>query len=387
MYDRLLKTPLDNEKSFFLFGPRGTGKTSWLKDKLHNCLYFDLLEAINFNRFFANPQLLEDAIPTDYKGWIVIDEVQKVPALLDEVHRLIEKYHYKFILTGSSARKLRHGGVNLLAGRALTYYLHPLTAIELGKDFVLKKFLLYGGLPVVVMANEPRKSLASYIQTYLYQEVQQEGLTRNLGSFARFLESASLSQGSTLNMSSVARDCGVKRKVVESYFEILDDLLIGHQLPPFTRHTKRRLVAHPKFYFFDVGVFRAIRPCGPLDSDENIDGPALETVFLQQIRAVNDYYDLDYKLYYWRTSDGLEVDFISYGPKGMLAFEIKRSNKWSESDMRGLKALKKDYPIAQCYLIYLGDKIEIFRDTKIIPLSKVLLDLSSILSNPLNYKL
>lgn len=380
MYARLLKKPLEGRQSFFLFGPRGTGKTSWLKSKLHDCLYFDLLEAMSFNKFLANPQLLETAIPTNYKNWVIIDEVQKVPALLDEVHRLIEKYHYKFILTGSSARKLRHGGVNLLAGRALTYHLHPLTALELSQDFDLKKNILYGCLPGVLTANEPQKVLASYIQTYLYQEVQQEGLTRNLENFSRFLESASFSQGSPLNISAIARDCGVKNKLAASYFEILDDLLIGYQLLPFTRHAKRRLVAHPKFYFFDVGVFRAIRPCGPLDIEETIDGPALETLFLQQLRAINDYYELDYKLYYWRTSEGIEVDFIAYGPKGMHAFEVKRSNRWSESDLKGLKALRKDYPVVNCHLLYLGNKEEFFKDIKITPLEKALLELPNILS-------
>jgi len=382
MYARLLKKPLNETKSFFLFGPRGTGKTSWLQSQLQNqnCLYFDLLESSNFNRFFANPQLLESVIPTNYDNWIVIDEVQKVPALLDEVHRLIEKYNYKFILTGSSARKLRHGGANLLAGRALTYYLHPLTAIEFGNDFDLKKVLLYGCLPGVATASEPKKVLASYVQTYLYQEIQQEGLVRNLEHFARFFESASFSQGSILNMASVARDCGVKNKLVANYFEILNDLLIGYQLPPFTRHAKRRLAAHPKFYFFDTGVFRSIRPRGPLDSEEMIDGPALETLFLQQLRAINDYYELDYKLYYWRTNDGFEVDFVAYGPNGMHAFEIKRSSVWSESDLRGLKTLGKDYPVAQRYLIYLGNKTECFKDIKIIPMTDALMNLNTILA-------
>jgi len=379
MYARLLKTPLTNNKSFFLFGPRGTGKTSWLKSQVTGCLYFDLLEALNFKKFFANPQLLENAIPKNFREWIIIDEVQKVPTLLDEVHRLIEKYHYKFILTGSSARKLRHGGVNLLAGRALTYHMHPLTALELGEDFNLRKSLLYGGLPGVINEEKQQNVLASYVQTYLYQEVQQEGLTRNLENFARFLESASFSEGSPLNMSAVGRDCGVKRKLVASYFEILDDLLIGYQLPSFTRHAKRHLVAHPKFYFFDCGIFRIIRPQGPLDTEEMIDGPALETLFLQNLRAVNDYFELAYKLYYWRTSEGLEVDFITYGPKGMQAFEIKRADRWSESDLSGLKALRNDYPVTKCYLIYLGNKVEYFQDIKILPLQEALFNLPEIL--------
>jgi len=379
MYTRLLKKPLESDKSFFLFGPRGTGKTSWIRSQVQNCLYFDLLESSVFKKFFANPQLLNDAIPSNYADWIILDEVQKIPALLDEVHRLIELYHYKFILTGSSARKLRHGGVNLLAGRALTYYLHPLTAIEQSQDFNFTQSLLFGGLPGVITDREPNKVLASYVHTYLYQEVQQEGLTRNLEHFARFLESASFSQGSILNVSTVARDCGVPRKVVESYFEILSDLLIGYKLSSFTRHAKRRVVSHPKFYFFDVGIFRNIRPQGPLDSAEMIDGPALETLFLQNLRAINDYYELDYKLYYWHSSDGMEVDFVVYGPRGMHAFEIKRSHKWSESDLRGLKSFANDYPVAKRYLIYLGNKTEYFRDIKILPMQNVLLDLPQIL--------
>ncbi|MFA6409155.1 MAG: AAA family ATPase [Gammaproteobacteria bacterium] len=379
MYVRLLEKPLTGKKSFFLFGPRGTGKTSWLRSKVSDCIYLDLLEAQAFNKFVANPERLELSIPTGYKHWIIIDEVQKVPALLDEVHRLIEKYRYKFVLTGSSARKLRHGGVNLLAGRALTYFMHPLTAIELGKDFNLKRAILYGGLPGIITGEEPLQSLASYVQTYLYQEVQQEGLTRNLENFARFLESASFSQGSLLNISAVARECSVHRRLVASYFEILDDLLIGYQLPPFTKRSKRRLVAHPKFYFFDVGVFRSIRPQGPLDLEEEIDGPALETLFLQQLRAINDYFSFNYKLYYWRTGDGAEVDFIAYGPNGMHAFEIKRSNRWGESDLHGLKILGHDYPVAQRYLVYLGNKTEYFRDIKIVPIQELLFDLPNVL--------
>jgi predicted AAA+ superfamily ATPase len=221
--------------------------------------------------------------------------------------------------------------------------------------------------------------LASYVQTYLYQEVQQEGLTRNLENFARFLESASFSQGSLLNISAVARECSVHRRLVASYFEILDDLLIGYQLPPFTKRSKRRLVAHPKFYFFDVGVFRSIRPQGPLDLEEEIDGPALETLFLQQLRAINDYFSFNYKLYYWRTGDGAEVDFIAYGPNGMHAFEIKRSNRWGESDLHGLKILGHDYPVAQRYLVYLGNKTEYFRDIKIVPIQELLFDLPNVL--------
>src|SRR3990167_7325263 len=225
MYSRLIQPP--KNKSFFLFGPRGTGKTTWVKFHFAKAVYLDLLEAELFNDLLANPQRLENLIPKNFDDWVVIDEVQRIPELLNEVHRLIEKNKYKFILTGSSARKIRRKGVNLLAGRALSYHLYPLTVVELGKDFDLSHSLNYGQLPCVYTEENPKAYLESYVKTYLEEEIQQEGFTRNLGAFSRFLEAASFSQGSVLNISSVARDCSVERKVVENYFTILEDLLIA----------------------------------------------------------------------------------------------------------------------------------------------------------------
>ena len=224
MYSRLLKPP--ENKSFFLFGSRGTGKTTWVRSKFPSAVYLDLLEAELFNDLIANPQRLENFIPKNFRDWIIIDEIQKIPELLNEVHRLIEKYRYKFVLTGSSARKLRRRGQNLLAGRALTYFMHPLTTIELGKDFNLDHSLAYGQLPCAYIESNPKGYLESYVKTYLQEEVQQEGLTRSLGAFYRFLETASFSQGSVLNISEVSRECAVERKVVENYFTILEDLLM-----------------------------------------------------------------------------------------------------------------------------------------------------------------
>jgi predicted AAA+ superfamily ATPase len=323
MYSRLLTPP--KQKSFFLFGPRGTGKTTWVKSTFTDSIYLDLLEAELFNELLANPQRLENHIPRNSHAWIVIDEIQKIPELLDEVHRLIEKYKYKFVLTGSSARKLKRKGPNLLAGRALTCSFYPLTAAELGDHFDLNLSLQYGTLPSVYLEDDPKKYLESYVRTYLEEEIRQEGLTRNLGMFARFLEAASFSQGSVLNVSSVARESAVDRKVVENYFSILEDLSIAYQVPVFTKRAKRRLIAHSKFYFFDAGVYRAIRPKGPLDTPEEIDGAALETLFLQELMALNSLLDLGYSIHYWRTTDNREVDFVLYGEKGILAFEIKRT--------------------------------------------------------------
>src|SRR5450830_457711 len=232
MYTRLIKEP--ENKSFFLFGPRGTGKTTWVKQSFPDAVYIDLLESRLYNDLLADPQRLENLIPNNFNDWIIIDEVQKIPDLLNEVHRLIEKYKYKFILTGSSARKLRRKGPNLLAGRALNYLMHPLTAIELGKDFNLNQSLIFGNLPSAYTESKPKDYLESYIKAYLVEEILQESLTRNLSGFSRFLEAASFSQGSVLNISEVARECAVERKVVESYFTILEDLLLADRIPIFS---------------------------------------------------------------------------------------------------------------------------------------------------------
>ena len=379
MYARLLIPP--KAKSFFLFGPRGTGKTTWVKSVFPKAIYIDLLEAELFNDLLANPQRLGNFIPKDFQDWVIIDKVQRIPELLSEVHRLIEKYKYKFVLTGSSARKLRQKGHNLLAGRALTYPMYPLTVPELGEDFNFNHSLRYGQLPSVYTEENPKRYLESYVKTYLEEEVRQEGLTRNLGAFTRFLESASFSQGSTLNISSVARECSIERKVVENYFTILEDLLIAYRISVFTRKTKRRLVAHPKFYFFDVGVYRTLRPMGPLDMPEVIDGVAFETLFFQELMAVNSALGLGYTIYYWRTSNNMEVDFILYGEKGILAFEVKRTGKVIGPMLSGLKSFLRDYPMANAYFIYGGERRVRDGDIEILPINDALKKLALILSH------
>lgn len=378
MYSRLIVPP--ENKSFFLFGPRGTGKTTWVKSVFPEALYLDLLEAELFNDFLANPQRLEKFIPKNFKDWIIIDEVQRVPELLNEVHRLIENRKVKFILTGSSARKLKRKGPNLLAGRALTYSLHPLSVKELGGDFDLNHSLNFGHLPSAYIESNPKKYLEAYVQTYLEEEIRHEGLTRSLAAFSRFLEVASFSQGSVLNIASVARECSVERKVVENYFLILEDLLIGYRVYPFTRRSKRRLVSHPKFFFFDVGIFRTLRPKGPLDSPEETEGAALETLIFQELIALNDALDLGYNIHYWRTSNGLEVDFVLYGPKGIFAFEIKRSARISTSMLTGLKSFLKDYPRAKTFFVY-GGKRHMWEDNiEIMPVKEFLQNLVKIIS-------
>lgn len=377
MYSRILKIP--EGKSFFLFGPRATGKTTWLQTVFPSSLYIDLLESELYHSLLASPKRLASLIPNDFSDWIVLDEIQRVPELLNEVHRLIEKRQLKFVLTGSSTRKLRSKGVNLLAGRALTRFMHPLCTKELGDDFNLENSLKFGHLPSVFNETNPADYLTGYVRTYLREEVQQEGLTRSLQVFARFLEAASFSQAAPLNISEIARDCGANRKLVESYFYILEDLLLAHRIPVFTRRAKRRMTAHSKFFLFDVGVYRAIRPKGPLDTPEEIEGAALETLLFQEILASNDLMGAGYNLYYWRTSNGLEVDFVLYGKKGLIGIEVKRSDKIRNREFRGLKTFAKDYPMASLYLFYGGDKRRTVKDIKLIPIDQAIRSLPEIL--------
>lgn len=379
MYSRLLKAP--RGKSFFLFGPRGTGKTTYVKKSFPGAVYIDLLEAELFNDLLANPQRLAGLIPKSAEAWVIIDEAQKVPELLSEVHRLIENKGYKFILTGSSARKIRQRGHDLLAGRALTYSLHPLTATELGEDFNLQHALAFGHLPSACTETDPKKYLESYIQTYLREEIQQEGLARNLGAFSRFLEAASFSQASQLNISNVAQECSIERKVVENYFAILEDLLIAYRVPSFSKKAKRRVVAHPKFFFFDTGVFRTVRPTGPLDSPEEAQGAALETLFFQELLALNDYLELGYKIFFWRTAEGAEVDFVLYGPKGLIAFEIKRTGKATSSMLKNLKKFSADYPAARLFFVYGGERRLREGEIEILPIKAAFKELPVILSS------
>ena len=380
MYSRNIN--LDGARSFFLFGPRGTGKSTWLREILPQALFVDLLDSETYTTLLARPNRLDALIPASWTEWVVLDEVQKVPALLDEAHRLIESRRLRFVLTGSSARKLRGGGSNLLAGRAHLREMHPLTASELGKDFSLAHSLRYGQLPLAYVDPNPGAFLKSYVHTYLREEIQQEGLTRRLSTFARFLETASFSQGSLLNVAAVARDAAAERKLVDSYFRILEDLLVGVQLQAFSRRAKRRLAHHPKFYFFDVGLFRALRPHGPLDSEAEMLGPAAETLVLQELRAHNANADLSYELSYWRTSSGAEVDFVLYGERGLVAIEVKANARLRGEDYRGLTAFRQDYPMARLFLVYTGSRRSHEAGIDVVPLAEFLPQLGEILADP-----
>ena len=373
MYKRAFQPPSD--QSYFLLGPRGTGKSFFIRSFYKKALFFDLLEAGLYQPLLASPDRLSERIPSDYKGWVVIDEIQKIPSLLDEVHRLIETRKLRFVLTGSSARKLKTQKANLLAGRALYCRMYPLTVEELGGDFNLKRSLEYGHLPQVFSLKNPKKFLESYVQVYLKEEIQEEGLTRSLPAFSRFLESASFSQASPLVVSNIAADCHVSRKVVENYFTILRDTLLSYELPVFAKRAKRKLLRKTKFYFFDVGVFRTLRPKGVLDSDEELNGVALETLVLQEILAQKEIKNWEYDIFYWRTQKHLEVDFILYGKRGFKAIEIKASQKLRKEDFKGLLEFKKDYPHSELLLIYAGTKNYTENDVQIINVEEFLKNL------------
>lgn len=381
MFKRLLNLPLNSHDSLFIFGPRGTGKTQWLKSHLKSdsYIYFDLLDALTFRNFQARPERLKEMIDPNFNGWIVIDEVQKLPELLDEVHRLIEHENKKFLLTGSSARKLKRAGVNLLAGRAIRYHMHPLVIQELKEAFNLEHALTLGMLPATYTYSDPVGYLATYVDTYLREEVQQEGLTRNISAFARFLEIASFSQGSTVNYTEIAREVGIDRQVVQNYFSILNDLLLSHSLPAFTKRAKRRLITSDKFYYFDAGVYHNLRPKGILDAPSEIAGPALETLFYQSILAIIDYFKLDQSVYYWRTANNIEVDFIAYGQQNLIAFEIKHSKTIRSKMLKGLQLFKEDYPMAKLYLLYLGEETLYLGDITVLPFQKALNNLPDLL--------
>ena len=363
-------------QSFFLFGPRGTGKSTWLKQYYPESVIIDLLAPELFRLYSARPERLREVTSGSKEKTIIIDEVQKVPELLDVVHELIEKGNgLQFILTGSSARKLKRTGIDLLAGRAIIKTMHPFMAAELGETFSLSNSLQIGLVPLITNALSPQETLDSYVALYLKEEVQMEGVVRNIGAFSRFLEAASFSHGSTINVSEIARECQVKRKTVDSYLAVLEDLLLSFRVPVFSRRAKRHLISHPKFYYFDSGVFRSLRPAGPLDSSHEIDGAALEGLVAQHLRAWIAYGNKPCSLYYWRTKSGVEVDFILYGQDTFWAIEVKNSAKVNHKMLKGLAAFQEDYPEAQTLFLYRGNERLLINNTICLPCEEFLRNL------------
>ncbi len=357
MNSPVVRTFRPPDRSYFLFGPRGTGKTTLLSVLHPDAVFVDLLDPATARELSARPERLKEIARGARAGVpIVVDEVQRVPELLMIVHALIESDRRRFILTGSSARKLRRAGEDLLAGRAVLRTLHPFTAAELGERFDLDRALRHGTIPLIWSASDPDDVLRSYAALYVREEVQQEGLVRNVGSFSRFLEAVSFSHGSILNVSAVSRDCAVERKTVAAYIEILYDLLLAFSLRVFTKRARRALVGHPKFYMVDPGVFRSLRPSGPLDRPEEIEGAALEGLVISMLRSDIAYRNADEELSFWRTRSGVEVDCVAYGPGRFEAIEVKNSNRVRPEDERGLRAFLSDYPEARATVVYRGER-------------------------------
>ena len=320
-------------------------------------------------RFQSRPEnLIELVRANKSSNTFIIDEIQKVPELLSVVHSLIEEdKNLQFILTGSSTRRIKKSGINLLAGRALLRHMHPFLLAEMGDRYSMEMALTGGLIPLICMAEEPLDTLNAYISLYIREEVQYESFTRNIGNFARFLEAISFSHGSLLNISNVSRECAVERKVVENYISILEDILLASRLSVFSKKAKRALVSHPKFYFFDVGVYKSLRPKGPLDSPHEIDGAALEGLVLQHLVAWNEYRDKPFEIFFWRSKGGAEVDFILYGDGGLYAIEVKNSNRIRSGELRSLIEFRKDYPISKTTLLYRGTERLLINNVQCIP--------------------
>ena len=354
MYPRILDMrELSQRKSFFLFGPRSTGKTTLLRDQFSPKAIVNLLRSAEFLPLAENPSLLAERVREIRREHpvVIIDEIQKLPLLLDEIHHLIEADQATFILTGSSGRKLRRGGVNLLAGRAWQAELFPLVSAEI-PDFDLDRYLRYGGLPQVYGAEYPREELDAYLNTYIKEEVREEALVQNLAPFGRFLKVAALSNAEQLNYSNVASAAGVPLATVRSWFEILNDTFLGFTLESWRESGKRKVAVAAKFYLFDVGVWNFLRGASGLDQGSSEYGKAFEHWVAIELRAWISYSRSKLALRFWRTYTGLEVDFI-LGHR--LAIEVKSTTRVSDKHLRGLRAFREEEPRCELLLVCLDE--------------------------------
>jgi predicted AAA+ superfamily ATPase len=356
-YTRRLSTP---KRSFLLLGPRGTGKTTWLRTTLPRAHVYNLLLDREYLRLLRDPGILRHEIEALPRGaWIAIDEVQRLPALLNEVHDALSAgpTRWRFALTGSSARKLRRENVNLLAGRLVMRKLLPLTATELGALPALDELLRFGMLPVVRTARSMAERvdlLEAYVETYLSQEIRAEALVRNLDSFSRFLEVTALANAQVTNVSALARDAGVARPTISGYFEVLTDTLLGTWLPAWRPRAKVKEAQHPKFYLFDTGVARALarRLREPVEAAER--GPLLETFVHHELRAQIAYADCGGELSYYRTPSGTEIDFIWTRGSHAVGIEVKASERWRPEFGRALEELVNAGVVLSAHAVYLG---------------------------------
>lgn len=375
--DYILRFLAPPKESFFLLGARGSGKSTWVERTYPKALRIDLLLPEEERKYIAYPERIRDiAEAAGPRGVVIIDEIQRAPGILPVIHSLIEEgTSVLFILTGSSARKLRREIGNLLGGRLLLRYMGPFLASELDSAFSLSKALKVGLIPMIWQALDPEEKIRNYVGVYLKEEVQAEGLVRQIGDFARFMETASFSHGQLWNSTEIARESQVKRTTVDNYLHILEDLLLAFILPVFTRRAQRALISHPKFYFFDTGVFRSLRPQGPMDKEKEIEGPALEGLVAQHLRAWVLSQKQSHQFAFWRTQTKLEVDFIIYGPRGFWAIEVKRASDLSPGDVKGLNAFGEEYPEATCFILYNGKQKMVYRGLLCIPVTEFLLAL------------
>jgi len=337
----------------FLWGARKTGKSTYLKEKFPDSLVFDFLKSDLFIEFSKNPSLLREQLLAQSEAVlrhpVILDEVQKIPQILDEVHWLIENKGLQFILCGSSARKLKRGQANLLGGRAWRYEMFPLTTIETGSVDLLRA-LNHGLIPAHYLQNNYKRSLKAYVRDYLKEEVFNEGLTRNIPAFSRFFDAMGYSQGELTNYSNIARECGVDSKTVKEYYQILIDTLLGRMVEPFKRRKNRQTISKAsKFYLFDVGVAGAITNREIHEEKGELFGKAFEHFILMQIAAHSSYNELDYEINFWRTKSGMEVDFIL--GKGEIAIEVKGSSRVDNRDLKSLSAFIEEYSPRKAFVV------------------------------------
>jgi len=345
---RIQKIVLPENRSAFLWGPRKTGKTTLLKKHFPNAFWVDLLDFDFYFSLNQKPSSLRDMIRAQKSKLVIIDEVQKIPLLMDEIHWLIENLGYSFIMSGSSARKLRRGNVNLLGGRAWRYELYPLVSRELG-DFDLNRTLVSGFLPSHFLSPNSEMDLKSYTNDYLKEEIQAEALTRNLPAFSRFLKSAALTNGMLLNYSNAAREAGVAVKTIREYYQILEDTLIGRQLPPWKKSKKRRLIETAKFFFFDVGIVSSLLGYRSIIPGTNEYGRFFEHFILQECWAYRHYSRKDFPISFWRTASGAEVDLVLGDAE--VAIEIKSSENAGSIRTKGLHLFQEENKIKKKIIV------------------------------------
>jgi len=365
--ERVLDLPsLLQKKSHFLFGPRQTGKTSLIRHSLKGVRSYDLLDTSVYLALSQNPgRISQELDPRD--EIVVVDEIQRLPVLLNEIHRLIEERGIRFLLTGSSARKLRRGGVNLLGGRARTKYMHPLTYRELGNQFDLLKAIDRGLLPSIYLSDDPRADLQAYTGSYLQQEIVAEGTTRNIPAFSRFLKVAALCNGTVVNFTNVSNDAQVPRTTVYEYFEILKDTLLLHELPAWRKSKKRKPLASSKYYFFDVGVVATLQGREFRQGTPEF-GEAFETYLMHELVSYSDYISGE-PLSYWRSTSGFEVDFIL---GDHTAIEVKAKENLSTQDLKPLRALAEEKKLKRYLCVSLEPRRRNLENLTILPLREFL---------------